>query len=324
MENKINLPVAIEVEDATHAFLKTIDLLCFHGTESAPRGQKIKELMHYTMRIKNPKARYVNALFKASKKYLAAEMVYYFWNRYDLKGIGKHSDFWNHISDDGETIRSAYGYIIREKHGFDQIQYVIDMLRKDPDTRKAVIQLKTPYQHETKDNICTLALNFHIRNGKLHMHSIMRGNDIVFGFRYNVYFFTMIQEMIAKELEIEMGTMTHTVSSMHIYEKHMYLGEKLYEELDDYYALKQTEFINEPNKLLMDSKENIIHEYIRDEGDKGMDELVVPKYSDLQDELEGNFKDEKSVFKKFYEILKTDAQTYIKEEGLGGQNANSN
>lgn len=318
----MNLPIVIKTKNASHAFVKTIDMLCYDGAKSAPRKQEIKELMHYTISIENPSDRYVSSLFKASKKYLAAEMVYYFWNRRDLKGIAKHSDFWNHISDDNKTIRSAYGYIIREKHGFDQIQYVIDMLKKDPDTRKAVIQLKTPYQHETKDNICTLALNFHIRDNKLHMHSIMRGNDIVFGFRYNVYFFTMIQEMIAKELGIEMGYMTHTVSSMHIYENHFHLGEKLYEELDELFALKQTEFMVKPKEWNI-SGDNILMEYINENRDKEMEGLVVPKYSDLKDELEGNFKHENSVFKKFYEILGTDAQTYMKEE-LGGQDANNN
>jgi thymidylate synthase len=47
----------------------------------------------------------------------------------------------------------------------------------------------------------------------------MRSNDIAIGMLYDVFNFTMLQELLAVELDVELGTYTHMVGSLHIYEK---------------------------------------------------------------------------------------------------------
>lgn len=178
------------------------------------------------------------------------------------------------------------------------------MLKKDPDSRKAVAQFKVPYEKmDSLDNICTLGLIFNIRDGKLHMTSIMRGNDIVLGFRYNVFFFSLIQEMIAKELNVPVGRMTHQVVSMHVYEKHFPLLKEAFYALDESHRLNSETHIHKPHEYSSSND----YKYLT-----GVDAIgdynVVPKYSDLQDEMNGDFKDDKSIFKKLYELSKIDVE----------------
>lgn len=47
----------------------------------------------------------------------------------------------------------------------------------------------------------------------------MRSNDIFLGFPYDVFNFTMWQEYVSCKLNIEIGTYTHIVNSLHFYEK---------------------------------------------------------------------------------------------------------
>jgi thymidylate synthase len=46
----------------------------------------------------------------------------------------------------------------------------------------------------------------------------MRSNDAWFGLVHDVFAFTMLQEMVARDLEVGIGTYTHFVASLHLYE----------------------------------------------------------------------------------------------------------
>lgn len=51
---------------------------------------------------------------------------------------------WNKLSDDGITANSAYGYILQKKHGFNQIEKIIELLKVDPYSRRAVMNINVP------------------------------------------------------------------------------------------------------------------------------------------------------------------------------------
>lgn len=102
---------------------------------------------------------------------------------------------------------------------FDQIKQVINKLQKKPSTRQAVIQLfdASDIANQYKDTPCTLSLQFLIRNNRLDMYTMMRSNDAFRGVPHDIFVFTMLQEMIARRVGVEMGMYTHFVTSMHLY-----------------------------------------------------------------------------------------------------------
>lgn len=167
-----------------------------------------------------------------SPSYLIGELLWYFTGRNDMKFISRFSKFWEKISDDGVTSNSAYGYIMKKKHGFDQIEKIIELLQKDPDSRRAVINLNEANERviETKDEPCTIAVQFLLRNGKLDCTTMMRSNDIWFGFPYDVAFFTELQKYVADRLGVGYGFYTHFVTSMHLYDRD---AEKVRAIVDD-------------------------------------------------------------------------------------------
>ena len=156
-----------------------------------------------------------------SLPYMLGELAWYFTGREDVEFISKFSSFWGRISDDGVTNRSAYGAIVFNRYGFDQVAQVIDTLKRDPHSRRAVINFNVPNpkRFETKDEICTIALVFELRGGKLDCTGIMRSNDVWLGTPYDVVFFTELQKHIANELGVAYGKYTHFAVSLHAYEK---------------------------------------------------------------------------------------------------------
>ena len=156
-----------------------------------------------------------------SAAYMLGEMLWYWGRRSDTGFISKFSKFWQKISDDGETNRSAYGDIVFNRYGFDQMEQVVGILKKDPASRRALINFNVPNvaRMGTKDEICTIALVFELRDGKLDCTGIMRSNDIWLGTPYDTVFFTSLQRHIADRLGVGYGKYTHYAVSLHAYER---------------------------------------------------------------------------------------------------------
>lgn len=193
----------------------------------SPRGQKIKESLGVQFRITNPRHRlpYVKAR-KFSMSYLVAETIWYMSASDSTEWISRYAPFWKNITDDGLTANSAYGSRIFKPHhraseNVIQWEYVKEELRRDPDSRRAVIHIRSAHDsiHESKDVPCTLSLQFFIRGGALHLHVSMRSSDIILGLAYDVPAFTIMQEALANELNAELGEYVHTSNSLHCYER---------------------------------------------------------------------------------------------------------
>lgn len=159
---------------------------------------------------------------KLPMRYAVGELLWYLSGSNRLKDISIFSKVWERMSDDGETVNSAYGDRIFSRFGFNQMRYVENALLKDPNTRQAVIHIKDPVEYTenpTKDVPCTVCLQYFIRDGKLHSTTYMRSNDLWTGFPYDIFSFTSFQIMLAFRLGVDIGTYTHIAGSLHLYER---------------------------------------------------------------------------------------------------------
>lgn len=203
---------------------------------SSPRGLDIKEKLGVQFRITNPRNRLPQVKARNfSLSYFVAETLWYLNADDSTEWISYYAPFWSRISDDGKTANSAYGSRIFKTHPrigdgkIVQWDYVKEELRRDPDSRRAVIHIRTPNDSilNSKDVPCTLSLQFFIRNNKLHLHVSMRSSDIILGLSYDVPAFTIMQEILANELNVELGEYVHTSNSLHCYERDFEMLEEI-------------------------------------------------------------------------------------------------
>ncbi len=141
--------------------------------------------------------------------------------QYDVETLAKYNSGMRNYSDDGLTFHGAYGYRLRHAFGKDQLLYVIDMMKKDPDTRRAVMMIWHPELDlgvNSKDLPCNDALMFKLRDGQLDMTVCNRSNDAIWGaYGANAVQFSMIQEFIAAALRVRVGVYRQVSDSFHIY-----------------------------------------------------------------------------------------------------------
>jgi thymidylate synthase len=58
-----------------------------------------------------------------------------------------------------------------------------------------------------------------VRDERLHMVVSMRSNDAFKGLPHDVFSFTMMQEIAARMLEVDLGEYAHFASSLHLYDE---------------------------------------------------------------------------------------------------------
>lgn len=182
-------------------------------------GMVIGEVINAISVIEDPtKNVLLSPIRKLSMRYAVGEFLWYLSGSNKLKEISKYTKNWERFSDDGENLNSCYGWCIKHKFGFDQYEYVKELLKKDRNTRQAVIHIKEPNNKPSKDVNCTICLQFFIRENKLYLTTYMRSCDLWYGFPYDVFNFCNLQVLLSMELGVELGTYTHICGSLHLYE----------------------------------------------------------------------------------------------------------
>jgi thymidylate synthase len=122
------------------------------------------------------------------------------------------------LVDDQDPDYGAYGPRIIE-----QVGDCLDILYRDPTTRRAVITIWNPKDltHDG-DRPCTVFLQFLVRdNGfgpALELHTHMRSQDVWLGVPYDIFMFSQLQHTAAYILGLPAGQLVHHATSLHIYE----------------------------------------------------------------------------------------------------------
>ncbi len=217
----VSLGQQIVANNADELFEKVIYHL--QKSEDLNSTTVAKELLNTNLILTNPYNNTMcNCIRKMPMKYAIGELLWYMSKTNKVKAIAPYSKFWQKISDDGETVNSNYGYCIHKKYGFDQWEVAKQLLQRNSDSRQAVIHIKEArdlINDPTMDLNCTIALQFILREGKLHLITTMRSNDVWLGLPYDVFNFTCMQIMMAMELGVDVGTYCHNVGSLHLYKR---------------------------------------------------------------------------------------------------------
>ena len=216
----------------------SISYLLANGEENGARGTTSKELLDVALVIEDPTScLYTNETRGSQTGYIAAELLWYYLGRNDVKFISQWAKFWESIQNSDGTVNSAYGNLIftlKNSDNYSQYQWAIQSLIKDSNTRQAVMHFNMPIHQysNNKDFVCTMYANCHIRNNKFYMSVFMRSNDAIWGTPTDVAFFCSLQLQMYIHLKefypkLKLGSYTHVSNSYHIYDKHYDISSKM-------------------------------------------------------------------------------------------------
>lgn len=207
---------------------------------NAPRGFHSREILGASYRLDNPRERVIRIPSRRTNIFFNfAEALWYLSGSNSLDYMRFYAPSIAKYSADGRTLRgTAYGPRIFNfgGGGFDQWHSVLRTLGADPDSKRAFIQIFAPEELLAADNIdvaCTIGLQFLNREGTLHTVGFMRANDAYRGTASDVFSFTFLQELLAHQLGLELGTYTHVAGSYHLYQTDDARADQVLAEADE-------------------------------------------------------------------------------------------
>ncbi|RRA99213.1 thymidylate synthase [Larkinella rosea] len=211
------------LDDLMHKVLTELinrpcNLISSRSSKLGPTSEMLGVMLH----LQNPRYRLSRDEAKGTVFSALGELLWYLSKKNELEFITYYIKAYENESDDMKTVYGGYGPRIFNFRGkLNQIENVINLLTKKATSRKAVIQLfdAEDLAETHKEIPCTCTLQFFIREDRLHMFTSMRSNDAYRGLPHDIFAFTMIQEIMARSLNIEIGEYHHAVGSLHLYEK---------------------------------------------------------------------------------------------------------
>ena len=210
------------MNDFSNTWVDAIRDILTNGSLVSPRGQTTFEILQRTMVVNMRKPVLMVPERKLSYQFMAAEALWILSGDDRVSTIAPWNKHIAEFSDDGETFFGAYGPKILH-----QLDYVINKLEKDHDTRQAGLTIWRENPPETKDVPCTIAVFFNIRGGKLNCQVFMRSSDIWLGIPYDVFNFSMLSHLVCARLNngnkeniyVKPGNLYLTAASSHLYSR---------------------------------------------------------------------------------------------------------
>ncbi len=249
------------------AYLGTLkDVLDNPDYRSAPRGLPILEKTDYQFKVRFPSSMALVTKDLERNQviadYTSKEMELYDSCTNQVHDFAKASKFWEKLANPDGSVNSAYGYLIWANKSYGQPffeksaalgtwtnemtqgeydsmlvtpwDWAKNSLIADKDTRQALMKFSLPehFYLGNKDVTCTMHSNWLIRNDQLHLSVVMRSNDLVKGLAFDLPWFAGLMDKMLEELkptypELTKGEYTHTVHSLHLYEKDILTIQKM-------------------------------------------------------------------------------------------------
>lgn len=188
-------------------------------------GVKTVEIIGASFKVTEP------TLFRSpNMDYVAREIEWYNSCSLSVRDIpGETPTIWEQVSSKDGYINSNYGWCIYSYDNHNQYNKVLTELKNNPNSRRAVMIYNRPSMHEDynlegmSDFMCTNAVQYLVRNGKLNAIVQMRSNDAILGFLNDYQWQLHVLNKLSDELEIMPGDIYWNAGSLHVYERHFYL-----------------------------------------------------------------------------------------------------
>jgi len=168
---------------------------------------------------------------KIEWKSLLHEVLWYLSGDNHIRNLRKHTKIWDAWADENGNLETAYGYYWRHFPSahkdidgnwhvkeIDQIQYVIDEIKRNPNSRRLIVTAWEPGNAiYSKLPPCHYTYAFNVNSGRLNCHLTQRSGDIALGIPFNLAAYSMLTQIIAQETNLELGEFAHTIIDAHIY-----------------------------------------------------------------------------------------------------------
>ncbi|WP_435143273.1 thymidylate synthase [Halobaculum sp. P14] len=173
---------------------------------------------------------------------LIHELLWYLSGEEHVRNLREETGIWDAWADDEGHLDTAYGRFWRrfpvpeegltgetwpdddhrwmndDERTFDQLQYVLDTLEENPQSRRIVVNAWHP-ANATVSTLppCHYTFVFNVQGDRLNLHLTQRSGDVALGVPFNVAAYSILLTAVAQRTGFEPGEFAHSIVDTHIY-----------------------------------------------------------------------------------------------------------
>lgn len=169
------------------------------------------------------------------------ELLWYLSGEEHVRNLREKTGIWDEWADEDGNLDTAYGRFWRRfpvpKEGlpgeswpeadhrwmnedgtFDQIAYLVDGLRENPNSRRFVVSAWHP-ANATVSTLppCHYTFVVNVQGDTLNLHLTQRSGDVALGIPFNIAAYALMATVLARQTGFEVGKFAHTIVDAHVY-----------------------------------------------------------------------------------------------------------
>jgi thymidylate synthase len=203
-------------------------------------------------------------------KSIANELIWFLSGNTNVSWLNENGvTIWNEWATEDNELGPVYGqqwtaWPTKDGRTINQIDYVIDTLRKNPNSRRILFhgwnpeflpdETISPQENAKQGRMalppCHLLYQFYVAEGRLSSLLYIRSSDSFLGLPYNIASLALLTHMVAQQCDLAPHEIVVTMGDLHAYSNHM---EQIHTQL--------TRDVRELPKLVIKRKPESIYDY---------------------------------------------------------------
>src|SRR5580698_9161962 len=165
---------------------------------------------------------------KLHLKSIVHELLWFLAGDTNIKYLKEHGvRIWDEWADERGDLGPVYGqqwrsWPAQDGKTIDQIGNVVDMIRRNPDSRRLIV---TAWNPADVDKMalppCHCLFQFYVADGKLSCQLYQRSADVFLGVPFNIASYALLTMMVAQVTGLKPGDFVHSLGDAHLYSNHL-------------------------------------------------------------------------------------------------------
>jgi thymidylate synthase len=212
-----------------HQYLDLLRLVRDHGVRKDDRtGTGTLSVFGHQMRFDLAQGFPLVTTKKLHLRSIIHELLWFLRGETNVKYLRDHGvTIWDEWADDAGELGPIYGKQWRswptpDGRSIDQISRAIDLVRRNPDSRRIIVNAWNVGQLEEMSlTPCHALFQFWVAQGKLSCQLYQRSADIFLGVPFNIASYALLTHMFAQQCDLQVGDFVWTGGDCHLYVNHL-------------------------------------------------------------------------------------------------------
>jgi thymidylate synthase len=165
---------------------------------------------------------------KLHLKSIVHELLWFLSGDTNVRYLHEHGvTIWDEWADGNGDLGPVYGAQWRRwktasGEEIDQISRAIDLIRRDPDSRRIIVNAWNVGELERMAlTPCHALFQFHVADGRLSCQLYQRSADVFLGVPFNIASYALLTHMVAQQCDLQPGEFVWTGGDTHLYVNHV-------------------------------------------------------------------------------------------------------